>query len=508
MIIDKVADFARTNQSSKELLKKYIDLSSRPVDNLIELSKLSAELCKIREKLINQYILSFNGNEEAILADVKEILSKIEKKDFTDEIAIRKRLLPSKENIEKAKEESNAREVILYIKKAEQEAKANYKNFYDWILLNALKHQLKALLHYKLPTDKLESLAAEKAESFYKKPKSLSPIDSNAISLAAANDKFDGFNMILQGTMTNPFAHIVTNSNKCIIDKDRLANKATIRTGGYTLVFENYFDIGHLKTSTQQLLDLLVMKLTESGCKSLEVAIPLDEYMQERGLKDKKEARKQVNEDLEVLFNAKQSYQDRKGRKGGSYLDMRLIEAKGIQNGIIKVSFAKTFFDVLKERGRIMPYHKTLLSRNNKNSYSMGRKIAEHKNMNYGKANENIISVRTLLSVAPYIPSYDEVMQSDRHLNQRIIEPFERNMDALTEAFSWEYCKKNGEKLTEREKGNLDYILFESLNVLIHWHNYPDEWQKERLATKQKQQKERMRKSRAKKKIEDKNTNT
>ena len=57
--------------------------------------------------------------------------------------------------------------------------------------------------------------------------------------------------------------------------------------------------------------------------------------------------------------------------------------------------------------------------------------------MNIGKNNEDIISVKALLSDAPYIPSYEKVMKTGRQLNQRIIEPFERDMDALSETLCW-----------------------------------------------------------------------
>ena len=512
MIIDKVADFARTNQSSKELLKKYIDLRSRPVDNLIELSKLSAELCKIQEKLINQYILSFNGNEEAILADVKEILSKIEKKDFTDEIVIRKRLLPSKENIEKAKEESNAREVILYIKKAEQEAKANYKNFYDWILLNALKHQLKALLHYKLPTDKLEALAAEKAESFYKKPKNLSPIDSNAISVNPLKYTNALYSTIRQGTATNAFTKIRAEKiSENYIDK--ITGDATIEEKQCTVIIPKHSVFKGLKTSAQQLLDIITIHLTESGAKSPSVEFTLDEYMQRRGLKDRKAAREQVKSDLQVLRGISIQWEEKRGKKTEMYGFMNIADSGELKrNGVITFTFGNSFFNMLKSYP-VMAYPAQLQKLNNKrnpNSYYLGRKICEHKRMNAGDHNENIISVKTLLNVACYIPSYEEVMQGNRNLSERIIDPFERDMDALKDIFGWDYCRKNGEILSDEERQAVyNYDFFKTLNILIKWSNeYPKpqtlidakENRKEE-ARKQRQEKSNNRKPRTKKKV-------
>lgn len=277
--------------------------------------------------------------------------------------------------------------------------------------------------------------------------------------------------------------------------------RAEIEDKQCTIIIPEYFAPTGFKTSTYQLLDLITMHLTENGAKSPSVKFTLDEYMQRRGLKDRKAAREQVKADLQVLRGISIQWKKKGGKKTEVYSSMNIADSGELKrNGIITFTFGGSFFNMLKSYP-VMAYPAQLQKLNNKrnpNSYYLGRKISEHKNMNYGKANENIISVQTLLSVAPYIPSYEKVMETGRQLGQRIIKPFERDMDALQEMFSWEYCKKNGEKLTGQEIGNLNYILFESLNVLIHWHNYPDEWQKERLAAKEKQKRKRIKKAKAK----------
>lgn len=51
------------------------------------------------------------------------------------------------------------------------------------------------------------------------------------------------------------------------------------------------------------------------------------------GLTDKKEARKQVNAALEVLFDVSISYDDSKNKnKSRNYRDMRLVDDKGISH--------------------------------------------------------------------------------------------------------------------------------------------------------------------------------
>ena len=125
-----------------------------------------------------------------------------------------------------------------------------------------------------------------------------------------------------------------------------------------------------------------------------------------------------------------------------------------------------------------MPYPAQLWRINQKrnpNSYYFLRRIAEHKNMNIGKKNEDIISVKTLLSASPYLPKRADVAKAGRQLKQRIIDPFERDMDELEETLLWEYCHSNNTPLTDEELQNFSYELFEKLLVKITWKRYPDQ---------------------------------
>jgi hypothetical protein len=200
--------------------------------------------------------------------------------------------------------------------------------------------------------------------------------------------------------------------------------------------------------------------------------------MTKRGLKDKKEARKQATDDLETLFNAKISFKEkRKKGQEQDFHDIRIIDSKGIRKGIINVTFGTAFYNILLGYP-VMPYPAqlwTLNSKRNPNSFYLLRKIAEHKNMNVGKRNEDIIAVKTLLAVAPNLPSYEEVMGADRHLDQRIIQPFERDMDALEDTLTWTYCHSKTRPLTEEELSSMSYDTFISLLIKISWKQYPDQ---------------------------------
>lgn len=287
------------------------------------------------------------------------------------------------------------------------------------------------------------------------------------------------FSTIRQGNVTNALTKLRAVEGKTAT-VDQITGTATITRGDLTVTIPA-FTVGTglgLKTSAYQLLDALTVALTESGAKSPAVALSLEEYMAKRGLKDKKEARKQATEGLETLFNAKISF-TKKGKKGQpqDFHDVHLIDSKGIRKGVINVSFGSTFYNLLLGY-TVMSYPAqlwTLNSKRNPNSFYLLRKIAEHKNMNVNKKNEDTIAVKTLLKVAPYLPSYDEVMQGNKNVTARIIDPFERDMDALSETLGWEYCHSNGEPLTQEEMENFNYDLFKDLLIRTAWRNYPDQ---------------------------------
>lgn len=282
---------------------------------------------------------------------------------------------------------------------------------------------------------------------------------------------------IRQGTANNTLTKIKPTKRNTKVDP--ITHTATITHGDMVVTIPNWDKLTGLKTSAYQLLDACTTALTNTGWKRPQVAIRLSDYMQLRGLKDEKEARKQVNADLETLFNARISFKEkRRGKNTQNYADMRICDFKGIENGVIHFSFGSTFFELMKSY-TIMPVQPQLFklnSKRNPNSYYLLRRLMEHKNMNVGKLNEDIISVKTLLEACKEgIPSYEEVMAGNKHVTERIIDPFERDMNALEDTLTWEYCHSNGAPLADTELERLDYTTFSELLILTHWKNYPDQ---------------------------------
>ena len=283
------------------------------------------------------------------------------------------------------------------------------------------------------------------------------------------------FRTIRQGQATNALTKISTSRSKQI-EVDSITGLATIQRGGLTVNIADYVRKGiKLKASTHRLLDALTVKFTESGAKSSTVNLPIKEYMALCGLTDEKEARNQVKEDLEALFSLTLSFKG-KGKNALDFVDFRLCDYKGIANGIIIFNYSLPFYGILKQYPimRLPTEYFKIKAKRNPNSTYFLRKISELKNMNSTGTNEDIISVQTLLDSTDELPKYEDIAAKGQ-IDQRIITPFERDLDALSNIIKWEYCHSKGTPLTDAELINMDYSLFSSLLVKIEWVEYPEE---------------------------------
>lgn len=286
------------------------------------------------------------------------------------------------------------------------------------------------------------------------------------------------FSYIRQGTGLNEYIKLQPISGEAgNVNLDDSTGIATITKQGYSIQIP-YALLPGLRASAYQLLDSFVKRYTDNGSRSPAVTLTLDEYMTARGLTDRQKAKEQAIADMKVLRSSSVAWEEKHGKKTVSFEFMNLADrGKVSRDGLMNFTFGATFHSVLSEYP-VMVYPDFLLrinSKNNPNSYFFGRKIAEHKRMNAGKSNEDLISVETLLSVARSIPSYEKVMQGNRNITARIIEPFERDMDALAPDITWEYCHRANAPLTEAELSGMSYSLFASLLVHVTWKDYPDQ---------------------------------
>jgi hypothetical protein len=254
-----------------------------------------------------------------------------------------------------------------------------------------------------------------------------------------------------------------------------LFGNGTIASSDFRLFIRGYQElVSGVNQSAAMLLDSLMITATQDGLQSTLVNLPLKEYMNMRGLKDEKETRTQVKRDIDALERVSFEYKGA-GKQKRSWLKISISGGTvgQIKNGDIIFRFNQDFFDSFrvseKTRYLYMYFPREALQGNIKqhpHKYWLARKISEHKRMNLGKSNEDIIGVDTLIAACPNMPTYEEIMQGDRAISRRIIEPFERDMDELNQSLLWYY--------TNSDEGPQDYQSFMAATVTIQWHFYPD----------------------------------
>ena len=288
---------------------------------------------------------------------------------------------------------------------------------------------------------------------------------------------------------------------------------ASVENEGVEIFLRNYNNI-LLNVPTHKVLDALTIKLTngfphgenitaELIDKRREVILSVNEYMTLCGTTDRKEARKQLKTAINTLYDASLQWEEERyiipeGKKRRVKQTIpwstRILDTKGgdptqdpVQNGKVCVFFAFTLAKYLSQAFP-MPYPIGLLKINgntNRHSYFIGRKLAEHHNMNIAKDNANRISVLTLINACPDLPSYDEVMEdANGSITQKIIQPFERDLIALKGKYGvlkdWHYCNSKGEPLTDEQVENYSYSTWKDWLVEFELADYPD--QSDRIA--------------------------
>ena len=393
--------------------------------------ELNTQMAQLIADIEGRYIQK--RGKRGLLSDARDIIDLIEKGDFVDSV-----IDPSEET---------------------------FKNCYIFFV-ECLRLQIIGLGEEKIRPliEKRISQWYEKPQGFYMPP--LFPQEKSAL-----------FSLIRQGPATNTLTKINIRHKDKNINIDPITGTAKAQRGDFYVVIPDFtsLDMPELKQTTLQLLDALTATSTAAG-GAQSISISLEEYMTRRGLKDRKEARRQAEEDLKALHKAHISFKGKISGKAQDYYDVNILDAQGISNGIIRATFGSTLFNILTTYP-VMPYPAelwTFNSKNNPNSYYLLRKISEHKNMNIGKKNEDIIAVKTLIDVCPDIPSYEEVMETNKAVKRRIIDRFERDLDAIKTIKEWHYCHSLDTPLTDKELAVMDHKTFIKLLVKIDWgEQYP-----------------------------------
>ena len=279
----------------------------------------------------------------------------------------------------------------------------------------------------------------------------------------------EDYYVIAQSRSSNTLARKLTTKFLSELQMD-LFGTGLIETADFKLSVRGYNELkSGINISAAKLLDILVIKSTSTGLTDTLVRLPLKEFMEMRGLRDEKEARKQIKRDMDALDRVQFDYKGI-GKNKNSWFKVSLSGGfSGIVNGVIHYRFNEEFYrslrvDDTKYLFMYFPMEALKIADNHHPySYHLARKISEHKRMNKDKPNEDVISVITLLNACVNMPDYAKLGEA-KQVSLRIIEPFERDMDALSSTIQWEY-------IGAAPKG---WAEFREAKLHITWVRYPD----------------------------------
>lgn len=294
------------------------------------------------------------------------------------------------------------------------------------------------------------------------------------------------YSPMLQGTGTNRFTQISTRKSTPAVDA--ITGLATITSGSLKVFIERYNALeGGLRVSTHKLLDACTIALTAqndyrgSGDLRTLVVIPLEDYMARCGIPltkpSKDKTRRRIKQDLETLYSTSIEWSEPRGEETCDFSKMRICTMVAVKNGKIMMDFSPAIASYLTN-AYIMQYPLELFKADERNpsAYYIGKKLLQHFSFdnNQRRGTSNIISIRALLDACPDIPSYQEVMKADRHLDQRIIAPFENAIGSLSSFIRWEYCNGKGVALSEEQLQSFTYATFVKCFIKFEVLHAPD----------------------------------
>ena len=239
--------------------------------------------------------------------------------------------------------------------------------------------------------------------------------------------------------------------------------------------FEDIFN--SIDQQTAKLLDVLIVKQTESGFSSQTTTLDIKEYatILNGGEKPTRsqinKAREKIKKGIEALKYIKYTYQ--KGKR--QQLNISLYGGTdAIGNGKAIFKFNEDFFKLnfkLANGSYLAFLPIKLLSLNEKrfpHAYLLAKKIWSLRRINRGnKQRETNIKVKTLYEYALTLPRYNKTTKR----RAEIIEPFERDLNAIenTGLLKWHYDTKYIEKTESRKSVTFEDWL--NATIVVEWSN-------------------------------------
>ena len=245
------------------------------------------------------------------------------------------------------------------------------------------------------------------------------------------------------GMITNQMVQIHPSKNHPKVDA--MTDEAMIEIGTAKIYVEEYSTVTSIRQSVWKLFDFVTIEFTKQnpykGKKEeleREVRVSLFDYIAVRSDSNTKayenKIRKEAKEDLNLLLHISIEGEENQKEKRKAFQKAKICDRAEIKNSDIIFVFSEELAYYLSH-SYVMQYPLSLLKTDSRNAnlYPLGRKLALHYSIdnNIKKGTNNKMRVKNALEYCPAIPSYSEVLASDRQINRRIYNSFEKTFEDL-----------------------------------------------------------------------------
>lgn len=302
------------------------------------------------------------------------------------------------------------------------------------------------------------------------------------------------YGSIMQNNATNTIFRINDKRNT----KELPFNKKQIQTDAVIAITK----ATHLGLAEAQMLDYVNYKFNQAPDHehNKRFSFTLREYMKDTGRRDPKTTRSAIKQRLDIIASTTYSYDggDKKNPYNQSFGAHPLL-GYDYRQGKIYIELTDFFHDLLVYHSMPMAYYKLMFKldpRKDATAMYILRTLIENKRINKTSPRANRIKVKTLLAKIPSLPSYDEVMKTNRHIYDRIIAPVLKGVERLAQPDERAIIRYSfiGSDTKPLDYDSLDYDSFINADLIIEeWNQYPEadleKWDKKQKQIRKKQEK-------------------
>lgn len=323
--------------------------------------------------------------------------------------------------------------------------------------------------------------------------------ENNSHSLFKIPNKIPVYNEEPYGTISqNSALNNIFRVNDKRNTKELPFNKKQIQTDAVTAITKKT----HLGLAEAQMLDYINYRFNQlSDHEHIKCfSFTLKEYMKDTGRKDPKTTRNAIKQRLDIIASTTYSYDggDKKNPYNQSFGAHPLL-GYDYKQGKIYIELTDFFHDLLVYHSMPMAYYKLMFKldpRKDATAMYILRTLIENKRINKTSPRANRIKVKTLLAKIPSLPSYDEVMKTNRHIYDRIIAPVLKGVERLAQPDERAITRYSfiGSDAKPLDYDSLDYDSFINADLIIEeWNQYPEadleKWDKKQKQIRKKQEK-------------------